>query len=351
LAAAAAAVVAVELLLRGLGLPASTGYLDASDARNLAEWSERTGREGVLMAGQAHHPRYGWTNPAGLRDFVEPGHPPRSTNAAGLRGEREYVRESRAGLRIALVGDSFTFGTHQADGRIWAAALERALAPGEVLNFGVPGYGIDQALLRLEDEALGWRPQVVVFAIFATNPQRATRRFTFYAKPRFELAAGGGLAPEPIGIPIPAAPELAADPRAWLATAPSRLRLLEVLRGSRAEGPPVVPLTEAILERAAERCRDAGARLLLLRIPTLRWREQPPAAWEAAAEAVAARHAHVEGLDLRTVFAASDVERIYIPGRHFSAAGHGLVAEGLEARLRELGWWDAELSVGGDPPR
>lgn len=51
--------------------------------------------------------------------------------------------------RIAIVGDSFTFKLEVPYEKTWGHQFEIALGPGwQVLNFGVDGYGLDQAFLR-----------------------------------------------------------------------------------------------------------------------------------------------------------------------------------------------------------
>ncbi|MHC4261658.1 MAG: SGNH/GDSL hydrolase family protein [Planctomycetota bacterium] len=356
-----AALALAEVLVRALGLTPGSSYLDSSDAQLLEAWLERTRSGGLLLAGQDPHPGYGWTNRPGLRDFEEPGHPPRSTNTAGMRGAEEFERDrlpERA--RIALVGDSFTFGTHQPDERIWAAQLARSLPDCEVLNFGVPGFGLDQAVLRLEREALDWRPDVVVLGVFATNPVRATRRFTFFAKPRFGLDSTGALIEPPLGVPVPEPSELLLDPEAWFgAELPrSHSALWELVVPQVAPpAPDVERMTRALLARAHAACAARGARLLVLNIPTLRWRELAPPQWERAYEILADLE-DAELLDARDPFDAavegsaigkgstekganggSTVE-LYIPGRHFSPAGHRVLAAGVSQRLDALGWLD-----------
>jgi lysophospholipase L1-like esterase len=99
------------------------------------------------------------------------------TNSHGMRW-REVAREKPAGRsRIAFLGDSFTFGC-------WASSIERsfvgvvdgALSGGgfEVLNFGVPGYGIDDAELLIREEVLSFSPDYVIVMVYNGNDLRDT---------------------------------------------------------------------------------------------------------------------------------------------------------------------------------
>lgn len=352
-AALAASLAVVELGLRLGGVvpdPLPRAPLGRLDAEALVAWQERAGKPGEFLAELEHDPDLGWVPRGGLTDFAAPGYPPLSTNSAGMRGRAEFELAPEPDVvRIALIGDSFTFGTHQPDARIWATRLPEALGqlgaaqPVEVLNFGVPGYGTDQALLRLERDVLPYRPDIVVWGIFETNPQRSRRLFSFYAKPRFALG-GGSL--ETAGLPVPTPEDLRA--RAAF-NPPSPSRLLQFLRASRVQeldagSPPLVELHRAILRRASAICEDAGAELMVLPIPTLRFAELDAPAHELAGRALA-EELPFEQVDLRAHFRAASAgpgPPIYIPGRHFSPEGHWLLANAVAAELYRSGWLTAD---------
>src|SRR5690348_16745610 len=97
----------------------------------------------------AYDPDLGWAPRPGARsaDGLQ------RVDAGGIRRDGETALAPPPGvLRVALFGDSFTFGDEVALGETWGAALERGIAArgieAEVLNFGVNAYGIDQAFLR-----------------------------------------------------------------------------------------------------------------------------------------------------------------------------------------------------------
>ena len=106
---------------------------------------------------------------------------------------------SRAQLRpcVTLYGESFVFADEVEDDVAWGNVLAGALAC-PVGNFGVGGYGTDQALLRFianEDD----RAPVTVLGIFPENLLRNVNQYRHFLsgaeplslKPRFVVDAGG----------------------------------------------------------------------------------------------------------------------------------------------------------------
>ena len=71
-------------------------------------------------------------------------------NSIGARGPGEYASEPPDGaLRVVAFGDSFTFCAQVEDAGSWPVQLEELEPSLEVINFGVSGFGTDQALLRM----------------------------------------------------------------------------------------------------------------------------------------------------------------------------------------------------------
>ncbi|HKX04575.1 MAG TPA: hypothetical protein VJX71_18930 [Methylomirabilota bacterium] len=131
----------------------------------------------------------------------------------------EGIRSDRAGVsfaathparRVALVGDSFTFGLDVRYEDSWASRLEQVLRPGtQVLNFGVSGYGIDQAYLRYTRDVRPWHARVVIFGVFPGDLGRSMGVYPLiylpgedlpFAKPRFILKDGGLSL---VNVPVP----------------------------------------------------------------------------------------------------------------------------------------------------
>lgn len=138
----------------------------------------------------------GWTNRPGACD--RSGR--HCFDSIGARGRREYALPRPAGvLRVLCFGDSYTYGSEVVDGDDWPAQIEQ-LDPGvEALNFGVGGYGTDQALLRFRRVARGLEGQVVCIGLLLENIGRNVNRYrpAYYpstlacsSKPRFVLEGG-----------------------------------------------------------------------------------------------------------------------------------------------------------------
>ena len=88
-------------------------------------------------------------------------------NRFGMRNP-EVAEEKPAGARrIAVLGDSIAFGYWVADEQAFPRQLEAMLGgPSrvEVLDFGVPGYNLEQEIETLRVKALRFAPDVVVVA-------------------------------------------------------------------------------------------------------------------------------------------------------------------------------------------
>lgn len=78
---------------------------------------------------------------------------PYRSNAFGFRRVPSFPDPNTAdqqSLRIAFFGDSLVHGDEVADSDCWISRLQEKLPQHQLFNAGVPGYGTDQALLRLE---------------------------------------------------------------------------------------------------------------------------------------------------------------------------------------------------------
>lgn len=112
------------------------------------------------------------------------------SNAAGMRGRfgEEVPPVPPPGVtRVAIYGDSFTHGDQVAYPDTWAAQWMGRRANLEVLNFGVPGFGVDQALLRFERDGLRFGAQVHLLCIWPEDIIRNLNVIRFYMTPHGNL--------------------------------------------------------------------------------------------------------------------------------------------------------------------
>jgi hypothetical protein len=110
--------------------------------------------------------RFEWVLKKGDRRVWE--HKTASINSEGYRGPVVSAWPPDGRMRVVLIGDSITFGHGVGDDETFAAALSRDPRV-EAVNLGVPGYGSDQELIRLEHEGLALHPQAVVLNVCVTN--------------------------------------------------------------------------------------------------------------------------------------------------------------------------------------
>jgi hypothetical protein len=169
-AAAVAALLGLELLLRAAGYSAPGWYRPDPQLG----WALRPGRSG-------------WFTSEG-RSFVQ-------INSTGQRDREHSLSKPQDVYRIAVLGDAFSEGMQVALEETYWAMLPEQLAscgfqPGkrvEVLNFGVRGYGTAQAYLMLKTTAVRYRPDLVLLQFsngndvrdnsYALDPKREERPF------------------------------------------------------------------------------------------------------------------------------------------------------------------------------
>jgi lysophospholipase L1-like esterase len=96
-------------------------------------------------------------------------------NLLGLRGPETTLEKPAGVRRVAVLGDSIAFGYWVSDEQGFARQLETLLnaergSSGrvEVLNFGVPGYNLEQEIEALRSKALAFSPDLVV-VMFCLN--------------------------------------------------------------------------------------------------------------------------------------------------------------------------------------
>jgi hypothetical protein len=118
------------------------------------------GRCAALRGGESRYSGYMWRVPTAVH----------SVNTMGYRGPARPLQADPGVVRLAALGDSFTFGVGVGDEESLPAALERAVGgPGssavEVLNFGIPGYNLDEVIDQYVYFARRWKPRAVVYFV------------------------------------------------------------------------------------------------------------------------------------------------------------------------------------------
>jgi hypothetical protein len=109
-------------------------------------------------------------------------------DAHGLRSNGPLPPPS--GRRVVAVGDSFTFGDQVSDHETWPAYLqERLWQP--VLNAGVFGYSLAQAILRAEDVLARFDAEWLVVSFTEDDLARCELKKRYTSLPWFDVVDGG----------------------------------------------------------------------------------------------------------------------------------------------------------------
>ena len=97
------------------------------------------------------------------------------------------VTKSEGSTEIALVGDSFTFAEEVRYEESWAFHLGEMLGDKfQILNYGVPCYGVDQTYLRYQKDVAGRKPQIVLFSLISHDLTRTMWVYPFLAVPQWD---------------------------------------------------------------------------------------------------------------------------------------------------------------------
>jgi lysophospholipase L1-like esterase len=132
------------------------------------------------------------------------GHFEITINSLGMRGP-EIDREKPPSVqRVAIVGESSTFGYLVRDEEVAARKLERNLRERglnvEVLNAGVPGYNLNQSTVRFREVVAPLKPDLVLAYLgwndltYVVSDEPSARRFhvrpDYFAIPAWERLMG-----------------------------------------------------------------------------------------------------------------------------------------------------------------
>ena len=155
-------------------------------------------------------------------------------------GFRVDPHAGTTGPRVAVLGDSFTFGLGVANDETFVSRLNAENETRQnYLNLSVPGYSTDQELLLFRKTADSVMPEVVLLVVYLANDLFDNKRpFPLqadHAKPYFRLDTHGQLVLE--NTPVPFVSKSAAARNAGLA---------EVVLGDQK---PITPLLTRTLGR------------------------------------------------------------------------------------------------------
>ena len=101
-----------------------------------------------------------------------------ASNDIGVRALRHYDKAAPPGVtRLAVFGPSFAHGSEVSNQDTWTYQMERSHPNLEVMNWGVDGYGTDQAFLRYKTQGAAYSPDVVIIVYEEENLRRNVNRY------------------------------------------------------------------------------------------------------------------------------------------------------------------------------
>jgi hypothetical protein len=142
-----------------------------------------------------------------------------TTNARGLRGGHWPGRAAGSGPRVAILGDSFTFGLGVDDDETFVQRLNAADTGTTFLNAGIVGYSTDQQFLYLRDRLASWQVDRLVLVVYLANDLLDNElRFPLQAEMGKPLFVPGPAGLEITNVPVPLRPKPAEERARTLAT-------------------------------------------------------------------------------------------------------------------------------------
>jgi hypothetical protein len=320
------------------------------------------------------HPVLGWSYGTGRVSENE------FLNKDGIRGSVEYSELRRPGVvRLAVFGDSNVYCNEVGDSDTWPAHIE-ASCRAEVLNFGVGGYGADQAFLRFRDQGARFHPDIVVLGFTTMMAARVVscyRRFQDpndgpWFKPRFLIDGDLSLrfVPPPVAsredvlrlISKPSAVTefgrhdywynravfehwiypLSATYRFLTCTGRalwmSHLRRDRIMKsGTLSRQSEAFRILDLVFREFSTAVRASGARPVGLMLPT---RSDVRAGVRRAIPSYQAMRVHLESCGIQVIdplaalaFAKVSRETLFAPGGHLSSIGNAILAKVIAESL------------------
>ncbi|HEX2886155.1 hypothetical protein [Vineibacter terrae] len=293
----------------------------------------------------------GYVPRAGYSGGTQANHPLMTFDASGLRVNGNPKSGSFDGPPLLVVGDSYAMGQEVANDQTLSAHLERLLGR-RVLNGGVSGYGLDQAVLRAETLVPTLRPDTLIVSFIADDVRRVERRILWgIDKPYFDVV-DGKLVQRNVPVPPPAAAMQPLDPvrrvlgysflihsaMIWLDLTHWWLRG-QALHADAAhhKGIEVACLLMDRL-RAMGHARKLRVLIVAQYTPHAWWSKLSNGESRVADQVLACGRAHgLEEIDtlpaLETAVRTDGVKHYYARGGHMNDAGNRLIAELLARRL------------------
>jgi hypothetical protein len=325
------------------------------------------------------HPVLGWRYAPHFRNQSQ------HMNSHALRSSREYEAVPPPSIiRVAAFGDSFVYGNEVRNPESWPALIEREDPGIEVLNYGVGGYGLDQAYLRFTLEGAALNPAVVIIGFTPDDLGRVVnvyRRFLGASepplfKPRYVFDDHGDLRVLPTPIREPHDYErLLQNPHdvlkysehdswykpavyqnplydwsaavrvcSWLWTRmnrryldPDRFRTGDIFN----ESSSAFRINVALFKMFTRAVREYGATPLIVILPDRESVERAQTDARVSYEPLlhhlqSSQLPYADALDAFEALPGGDVSRWFARGGHYSYEGNKVVADWLRPQIRQL---------------
>ncbi|MCI0483353.1 MAG: SGNH/GDSL hydrolase family protein [candidate division NC10 bacterium] len=293
---------------------------------------------------------------------------PARINGLGFRGAEVETPKPQGRFRIAVLGDSVTFGNGVGDDETYPAQLARRLHETtsqniEVINAGIPAYDTWQHALLLEEVVLSLGPDLVVLAFYENDiavPPQAIRAVVNEEGEPPRVGLGAWLGDQWIFLlkksrMLVLAQEAYQRVRAHWLPSPAAGRRKALLHGDRH------PALEEGWKEVDRSLRHMSALLKRNGIPfSIVIFPMPEQVWNANASSSAyqghlqemARGIRVPTLDLLPAFrnAAADGQTLYIFWDwHPNSEGHRIAAQATEAFITPVvAQWTGKHSITAD---
>jgi hypothetical protein len=252
------------------------------------------------------------------------GHTYRS-NTQGFRAAADFTAADPR-KKIALVGDSYTFGAGVDFTDTFGAVLQRKSPTRVIYNLGMPGFGIDQVWMSVRHQAIGFKPDLIVAGIVDADferslvPYRAAEGFN---KPTFKLVNKTLAQRTQEAPPNSLVHFLEEHSSIWAVT-----HRLPKWLGRKYPIGGYYRLNEAILAAMMEDCRLNSVPVLFVYIPTSEF--QPFPALAGYMRRIGANY-----IDLTEIRPAPP-HSIYLPrDGHLSVEGHRYVAALIDGWIHD----------------